>query len=114
VRASSGPVHVEAACLDATEKLAGAYVAGQPLPRIETIAATDVTGHGQLALARPRCPYAVIARSEGGTVSLRWKREPPPGAALIDCPAHQANPETAPHAPATPHNTPATPGPHGH
>ena len=35
------------------------------------------------------------------------------GAALIDCPEHQANPETAPHAAPTPHNTPATPGPHG-
>lgn len=113
VRASSGPVHVEAACLDATEKIAGAYVAGQPLPQIEPIAAADVTGHRQLALAKPRCPFAVIARSEGGTVSLRWKREPPPGAALIDCPPQQANPETAPHAAPTPHNTPATPGPHG-
>ena len=113
VRATSGPVHVEAACLDQTEKLTKAYVAGEPLPQIETIAAAQVTGHRQLALARPRCPFAVIARSEGGTVSLRWKREPPPGAALIDCPEHQANPETAPHAAPTPHNTPATPGPHG-
>ncbi|HEX3475913.1 MAG TPA: hypothetical protein VHT91_12895 [Kofleriaceae bacterium] len=113
VRASSGPVHVEAACAAETEKLAKAYVAGEPLPQIETIASAQVTGHRQLALARPRCPYAVILRSEGGTVSLRWKREPPPGAALIDCPEHQANPETAPHAPATPRNTPATPGPHG-
>jgi hypothetical protein len=113
VRATSGPVHVEAACLAETEKVAKAYVAGEPLPQIETIAAAQVTGHRQLALARPRCPYAVILRSEGGTVSLRWKREPPPGAALIDCPEHQANPETAPHAPATPQNTPSTPGPHG-
>jgi hypothetical protein len=113
VRASSGPVHVAAACLGEVEKLATAYVADQPLPDIATIAAAEVTGHRQLALAKPRCPYAVIARSEGGTVSLRWKREPPPGAALIDCPRQQANPETAPHAPATPHNSPATPGPHG-
>jgi hypothetical protein len=113
VRAASGPVHVEAACLDQTEKLAKAYVAGEPLPQIKTIAAAQITGHRQLALARPRCPFAVIARSEGGTVSLRWKREPPPGAALIDCPEHQANPETAPHAAPTPHNLPATPGPHG-
>jgi hypothetical protein len=113
VRAASGPVHVEAACLDETEKLAKAYVAGEPLPQIKTIAAAQITGHRQLALARPRCPFAVIARSEGGTVSLRWKREPPPGAALIDCPEHQANPETAPHAAPTPHNMPATPGPHG-
>lgn len=113
VRASSGPVHVAAACLGEVEKLTTAYVADQPLPDIATIAAAEVTGHRQLALAKPRCPYAVILRSEGGTVSLRWKREPPPGAALIDCPPQQANPETAPHAPATPHNTPATPGPHG-
>ena len=113
VRATSGPVHVEAACLAETEKLAKAYVAGEPLPQIETIAAAQITGHRQLALAKPRCPFAVIARSEGGTVSLRWKREPPPGAALIDCPEHQANPETAPHAAPTPHNLPATPGPHG-
>jgi hypothetical protein len=113
VRASSGPVHVDAACAAEAEKLTKAYVAGEPLPQIQTIAAADITGHRQLALARPRCPFVVIARSEGGTVSLRWKREPPPGAALIDCPEHQANPETAPHAPATPHNTPATPGPHG-
>jgi len=113
VRAASGPVHVEAACLDETEKLAKAYVAGEPLPQIKTIAAAQVSGHRQLALAKPRCPFAVIARSEGGTVSLRWKREPPPGAALIDCSPQQANPETAPHAAPTPHNTPATPGPHG-
>jgi hypothetical protein len=113
VRAASGPVHVEAACAAEAEKLTKAYVAGEPLPQIETIAAADVTGHRQLALARPRCPFVVIARSDGGTVSLRWKREPPPGAALIDCTEHQANPETAPHAPATPHNTTAAPGPHG-
>ena len=113
VRAASGPVHVEAACLDETEKLAKAYAAGEPLPQIKTIAAAQVSGHRQLALAKPRCPFAVIARSEGGTVSLRWKREPPPGAALIDCSPQQANPETAPHAAPTPHNTPATPGPHG-
>jgi hypothetical protein len=113
VRAASGPVHVEAACLSETEKLAKAYAAGEPLPQIETIAAAQISGHRQLALAKPRCPFAVIARSEGGTVSLRWKREPPPGAALIDCAPQQANPETAPHAAATPHNTSATPGPHG-
>jgi hypothetical protein len=113
VRASSGPVHVEAACAAEAEKLTKAYVAGEPLPQIQTIAAADVTGHRALALAKPRCPFVVIARSEGGTVSMRWKREPPPGAALIDCTEHQANPETAPHAPATPHNTTATPGPHG-
>lgn len=113
VRAANGPVQVEAACLAETEKLARAYVAGEPLPQIKTIAAAQVTGHRQLSLARPRCPYAVILRSEGGTVSLRWKREPPPGAALIDCPEHQANPETAPHAAPTTRNTPATPGPHG-
>jgi hypothetical protein len=87
--ATVGPVHVQVACMKEAEKLAESYARGaKQLPNIETIAAANVNGHSQLAVAEPNCPFAVITRSEGGgTVSLRWNREALPDAPLIECPA---------------------------
>ena len=113
-RTSKGPVRVQVACLAEAEKAARAYAAGEPLPNIQTLADAEISGTRRLAFGKPSCPFALLAQSEGGTVSLRWKRHPPPGASLIDCPQHQRDPETQPHAQPTPQNTPATPGPHGH
>ena len=110
--ATKGPVHVAIACMKEANQIANAFVAGQPLPQVKSVYEVDVTGHRDLRIARPSCPFAVIATSDAGTVQLRWKKEPPPNTGLIDCPAKQENPETATHAHATPQNTPSLPGPH--
>ncbi len=108
--APSGPVHVAVACMKEADKLAKAYAEGaKELPKIETLKEAQISDRRELELATPSCPFAVIAQSDAGTVSLHWKREPPPKTALIQCPPEQKNPETAPHAAPTPRNVPATP-----
>ena len=77
VEAKSGSLHVSLACADQAELLASAYVGGQPLPAIKTLAAKDIRGKGTLSIRRASCPVAVVAQPldsdvRGGTFD--WQR----------------------------------------
>ena len=79
VEAPTGMIHVDLACKDQVETLAAAYVAGQALPAIKTLATQDISGKGSLRVARAHCEVALIARqlaTTGGALSFDWRRPP--------------------------------------
>lgn len=76
VNAPTGALHVALACADQADRLAAAYVSGQPLPSIETLAAKDIRGKGVLSVRHAACPVTLIARplDENASGSFDWQR----------------------------------------
>ena len=63
VEARTGGLHVALACAEQADRLAAAYVAGEPLPTIETLVAKEIHGKGTLNVRRANCPVTLIAQA---------------------------------------------------
>jgi hypothetical protein len=63
VNTNTSTLHLALACEDQADLLAAAYVGGQPLPAIKTLATKDIHGKGTLKIRRASCPVALIAQS---------------------------------------------------
>jgi hypothetical protein len=77
VDSPNGALHAALACADQADLLAAAYVAGQPLPAIKTLAAKDIRGKGSLRVSRANCPVALITQELDPSVhgaSFDWQR----------------------------------------
>jgi hypothetical protein len=93
VDAPSGVVHAVLACADQVDALAAAYVAGQPLPAIGTLATKDIRGKGTLRIARASCPVALTVQEldpSAHGVTFDWQRPlaetaRSTGGPIIDC-----------------------------
>jgi hypothetical protein len=93
VDSPTGPLHASLACADQADALAAAYIAGQPLPTIKTLAVKDILGKGTLRIARANCQVALITQEldpsvHGGTFD--WQRPlaetaRSTGGPIIDC-----------------------------
>ncbi|HEY1534477.1 MAG TPA: hypothetical protein VGF76_10675, partial [Polyangiaceae bacterium] len=73
----TGALHAALACADQVDALAAAYVAGQPLPAIKTLAAKDIRGKGTLRIARADCQVALITQELDPSVhsgAFDWQR----------------------------------------
>jgi hypothetical protein len=94
VDAPASGVHVTLACADQVDALAAAYVAGQPLPAIKTLAVKDVRGKGTLRIGPASCPVALVAQELGSGVqgaAFDWQRPltetaRSTGGPIIECP----------------------------
>jgi hypothetical protein len=94
VDSPTATLHAALACADQVDALAAAYVAGQPLPAIKTLAAKDIRGKGTLRIAKANCQVALITQEldpseHGGTFD--WQRPlaetaRSTGGAIIECP----------------------------
>ncbi|MES1177544.1 MAG: hypothetical protein ABUL62_24690 [Myxococcales bacterium] len=93
VDAHSGALRVSLACADQADLVAAAYVAGQPLPAIKTLASKDIHGKGTLNIHHASCPVAVIAQSVDANAkndTFDWQRPlaetaRSTGGPIIDC-----------------------------
>jgi len=93
VDSPDGTVHVDLACRDQAEALAAAYIDGQPLPRIKTLASKDIRGKGSLRVAKASCQVQLIAQSlepNARPFNFAWQRPPAEvakstGGPLISC-----------------------------
>jgi hypothetical protein len=93
VDSPTGAVHVALACADQVDTLATAYVNGQPLPAIKTLAAKDIRGKGSLHIARANCQVALVAQEldpSAHDVAFDWQRPlaetaRSTGGPIIDC-----------------------------
>ncbi|HEX3855250.1 MAG TPA: hypothetical protein VHW01_30010 [Polyangiaceae bacterium] len=77
IDAPTGSVHFALACADEVDALAAAYVTGQPLPSLKTLAAKDVQGKGTLAIRKASCPVALVAQELDPNVrdgAFDWQR----------------------------------------
>jgi hypothetical protein len=77
VEATGGALHAALACADQADLLAAAYVAGQPLPAIKTLAVKDIRGKGSLRVSHANCPVALITQQLDPSVhgaSFDWQR----------------------------------------
>jgi hypothetical protein len=77
IEATSGALHAALACADQADALAAAYVAGQPLPAIKTLAAKDIRGTGSLRIARANCQVALVTQALDPTAHgavFDWQR----------------------------------------
>ena len=87
-------LHVTLACADQVDALAAAYVAGQPLPAIKTLATKDIRGKGTLAIRRANCQVALVAQELDPKVrgaTFDWQRPltetaRSTGGPIIQCP----------------------------
>jgi hypothetical protein len=93
VDSPTSSVHVAIACADQVDALADAYVAGQPLPTIKTLATKDIRGKGTLRIAHANCPVALTAQEldpSAHGASFDWQRPlaetaRSTGGPIIDC-----------------------------
>ena len=77
VDAPTSALHVTLACADQADQLAAAYVAGQSLPAIKTLAVKDIRGKGTLAIRSANCQVALIAQQLDPSVHggrFDWQR----------------------------------------
>jgi hypothetical protein len=93
VESPTGVVHAALACVDQVDALAAAYVAGQPLPAIKTLATKDIRGKGTLAIAIANCQVALVTQGLEPSVrstTFDWQRPltetaRSTGGPIIDC-----------------------------
>ena len=94
VDSSTSALHAALACADQADALAAAYVAGQPLPAIKTLASKDIRGKGTLRIARADCQVALITQELDPSVhsgTFAWQRPltetaRSTGGPIIECP----------------------------
>ena len=105
VAASGGPALVQLLCADEASRLVDAYLAGEPLPEVDTLAEQVVTSGAEARLDAPTgdCDVALAVRPHGdaaGPVTLEnvlWSPPPrsPPTRRMFDCPGDEASPQAA-------------------
>ena len=93
VESPTSGLHAALACADQADALAAAYIAGQPLPAIKTLASKDIRGKGTLRIARADCQVALITQELDPSVqsgAFDWQRPlaetaRSTGGPIIDC-----------------------------
>jgi hypothetical protein len=74
---SDGPIRVGLACADKVYPTVEQFVTDKPEALIDTLAKTDVTGNGALAVKAQRCKVALVVRSLADRkVTFDWQRPP--------------------------------------
>jgi len=94
IESPNGTLHAALACADQADALAAAYVAGQPLPAIKTLASKDIHGQGTLRVRRANCQVALLTQPVDLRVpylTFDWQRPlaetaRSTGGPIIDCP----------------------------
>jgi len=77
VDSPTGALHAALACADQADALALAYVVGQRLPAIKTLAAKDIRGKGTLRIAHANCQVALVTQELDSSVhsgAFDWQR----------------------------------------
>jgi hypothetical protein len=83
--AYGGSVHFDVMCMADAARVAKAFYAGQPLPKIEGIASADVSGKESIDVRSVHCPIAMIAQTTAASAGFSFMPRPPTRTPLIDC-----------------------------